>query len=136
VDEVAALSGTSKGEVMRCLRSVQRRLGLVLQPPSAMDHASRIMQRLRLDPKGPVARLTYAALKRAQNAGIVQGRNPVTIVAAAVYLAAKACGGRVTQKEIARVTYLTETTIRSACRLMEERFPSLAEQMAINCTQV
>jgi len=52
-------------------------------------------------------------LKKAQKAEIDNGRGPLGLVAAALYIAAQLTGAYLTQKQVADATEVTEVTIRN-----------------------
>ena len=67
----------------------------------------------------PVAILTSEnstiVKQRAKKLGIVAGKDPMGIAAAALYLACISSGGNKTQKEISIASGVTEVTIRNRC---------------------
>jgi transcription initiation factor TFIIB len=60
-------------------------------------------------------------LKHAMRKGLVSGRSPTGVSAAAVYIAGALCGERRTQKEVADVAGVTEVTIRNRYRELKEQ---------------
>ncbi len=60
-------------------------------------------------------------LKKAMKKGLVTGRSPTGVSAAAVYIAGALAGERRTQKEVADVAGVTEVTIRNRYRELKEQ---------------
>jgi transcription initiation factor TFIIB len=59
-------------------------------------------------------------LKKAINKGLISGRGPTGVAAAAVYIASAMYGERRTQKEVADVAGVTEVTIRNRYRELKK----------------
>ena len=108
--EVTAYSIVSKTKMLRAYRLMTRGLGLRHAPIKPIDLLQRFGSRLELK----AATITRAAELLEQHQG--QGRRPETIVAAALYLAAKENGEARTQREVANTTGVIEVTIRKRTR--------------------
>ena len=54
-------------------------------------------------------------LRKAKKIGVVAGKDPTGLAAAALYLACISEGGNKTQKEISEASGVTEVTIRNRC---------------------
>ena len=54
-------------------------------------------------------------LRKAKKIGVVAGKDPTGLAAAALYLACITEGGNKTQKEISDASGVTEVTIRNRC---------------------
>ena len=54
-------------------------------------------------------------LRKAKKIGVVAGKDPTGLAAAALYLACITEGGNKTQKEISEASGVTEVTIRNRC---------------------
>ncbi len=115
-DEVAVKSSLPKRDIIRCFRKLQRKLDLNFQPSSPQAYSSRILALLSLSPQRELATMANKMLEKAEKSGIVQGKNPNGAAAAAIYLVANLNGCLVTQRELARIAHVTETTIRNACK--------------------
>ena len=66
-------------------------------------------------------------LDQAIEKGLISGRGPMGVAAAAVYIASVLTGERRTQKEVADVAGVTEVTIRN-------RYRELKKALALNVT--
>ncbi len=115
-DELAAKSSLPKSDIIRCFRKLQRKLGLTFQAPSPQAYSSRILTLLSLSTQGELATMTNKILEKAEKNGITQGRNPAAIAAAAIYAASLMVpdSHQLTQRKLAQVANVTETTIRRA----------------------
>ena len=60
-------------------------------------------------------------VKKAIGSGLISGRGPTGVAAAAVYIAALMVGERRTQKEVANVAGVTEVTIRNRYRELKSK---------------
>jgi transcription initiation factor TFIIB len=117
LEEVAAASvlGTTRDggrkEVAKSYRVVVRALGLGLKTPTPYDYVSRFCSQLELPEH--VIQETVRILEEASKGQMVVGKSPVSITAAAIYIAAKQCNKKRKQREIAKVAGITEVTIRN-----------------------
>jgi len=117
LEEVAAASvfGGSQGggrkEIAKSYRVVMRALGLGLKIPTPYDYVSRFCSKLQLPDE--VCKETVHILEVANRNNLVVGKSPVSITAAAIYIAAKKCNQKRKQREIAKVAGITEVTIRN-----------------------
>jgi transcription initiation factor TFIIIB Brf1 subunit/transcription initiation factor TFIIB len=62
-------------------------------------------------------RLAEEMVGKSEAAG-VNGRNPMTVAAAALYLAACSAGEAVTQAEVAEAAGVAEESVRECCKVM------------------
>ena len=122
LDEMAEVSRVSQKEISRSYRFLSRELDLKLQPTSPIDFVPRFCSKLGLD--GEVEAKAIEIIKEAQEKELTNGRGPIGIAAAAIYIAAILCGKHKTQKEVSEATGVTEVTIRN-------RYKELAEELDI-----
>ncbi|AFN03480.1 transcription initiation factor IIB chain b [Pyrococcus furiosus COM1] len=113
LNEIASYSKTEKKEIMKAFRVIVRNLNLtpkmLLARPT--DYVDKFADELELSER--VRRRTVDILRRANEEGITSGKNPLSLVAAALYIASLLEGERRSQKEIARVTGVSEMTVRN-----------------------
>lgn len=122
IEEVAAKSGLTKSDIARCFRKLQRQIGLVLASPSPQAFASKIFNLLSLQPDGEMAAIASGILAKAERNGVTQGRNPAAVAAAAIYAASlrtPKSNNTFTQRKLAQVASVTETTIRRVCQSLD-----------------
>uniref|UniRef100_A0A182LZL4 Transcription initiation factor IIB n=1 Tax=Anopheles culicifacies TaxID=139723 RepID=A0A182LZL4_9DIPT len=123
--ELCAVSSVSKKEIGRCFKLIVNELATSLDHITSEDFMSRFCSNLRL----PMA-VQKAATHIAQTAfqmDIVAGLSPISVAAAAIYMASQASSTVACNKEIAEIAGVGEMTIRKAYRLMlpfaKELFP-------------
>lgn len=115
--EVAECVGGRRSEVGRTFKVVQR--GVEVRIPSVGMRAflARYAEELALS--GPVRSSVEEMLDRAKENAELSGLSPHGLVAALIYLAAEQHGERRSRAQIARVSSVTEVTLRSTSRLVE-----------------
>ncbi|MEM4670775.1 MAG: transcription initiation factor IIB [Desulfurococcaceae archaeon] len=114
LDEIEEYSRVSRKEIARCYRLLLRELSIKVTTSDPADFVPRIAHALGLS--GAVVRTAIEILYKAREAGILGGKDPVGLAAAAVYLACERLGEERSQKEIANVAGVTEVTVRNRCR--------------------
>ncbi|MEM0001279.1 MAG: transcription initiation factor IIB [Desulfurococcaceae archaeon] len=114
LDEIEEYSRVSRKEIARCYRLLLRELSIKVTTSDPADFVPRISHALGLS--GAVVRTAIEILNKAREAGVLGGKDPVGLAAAAVYLACEKLGEERSQKEIANVAGVTEVTVRNRCR--------------------
>lgn len=69
-----------------------------------------------------------AIVEHIQENGLITGREPRSVAAAALYLACKSTKGDITQGKVAEVTGVSRTTIEKICSLISSRFDKKARK--------
>jgi transcription initiation factor TFIIB len=115
--EVAAAVGSRRSEVGRTFKVVQREGGLSIPGVGTKAFLSRYAQELALSPR--VRSTVEAWLDEAREDPELSGLSPHGLVAALIYLAAEQNGERRSRAQVARVSSVTEVTLRSTSRLVE-----------------
>ena len=87
------------------------------------DFMSRFCSSLYL-PKQVQMAATHKA-RKAVELDLVPGRSPVSVAAAAIYMASQASAEKRTQKEIGDIAGVADVTIRQSDRLIYPRAPDL-----------
>ncbi|XP_049288751.1 transcription initiation factor IIB-like isoform X2 [Anopheles funestus] len=123
--ELCAVSSVSKKEIGRCFKLIVNDLASSLDHITSEDFMSRFCSNLRL----PLA-VQKSATEIAQTAfqlDLVSGLSPISVAAAAIYMASQVSETVISGKEIAEIAGVADITIRKAYRLMlpfaEELFP-------------
>ncbi|PSP30780.1 transcription initiation factor IIB 2 [Halobacteriales archaeon QH_10_67_22] len=111
LDEIAAVSRVEKMELTRTYRYVVRELSLEIQPAKPESYVPRFVSDLDLPDE--VERRARDLIDGAREAGVLSGKSPVGIAAAAVYAAALLTNQKVTQSEVSEVANVSEVTIRN-----------------------
>ncbi|MEM4718204.1 MAG: transcription initiation factor IIB [Desulfurococcaceae archaeon] len=114
LDEIEEYSRVSRKEIARCYRLLLRELSIKVTTSDPVDFVPRIAHALGLS--GAVVRTAIEILNKAREAGILGGKDPVGLAAAAIYLACEKIGEERSQKEIANVAGVTEVTVRNRCK--------------------
>jgi transcription initiation factor TFIIB len=111
LDELATVSRVEKMELTRTYRYIVRELNLEIQPADPESYVPRFASDLDLSEE--VERQARALITTARDSGILSGKSPVGIAAAAVYAAALLSNEKVTQSQVSQVASISEVTIRN-----------------------
>ncbi len=114
LDEISKISGMEKKEIGRTYRFISHELELKVPLTDPTHYIPRFASSLKLS--GKVQEKAVQLLKKAIGKGLISGRGPTGVAAAAVYIASAVEGERRTQKEVADVAGVTEVTIRNRYR--------------------
>jgi len=118
LDEISELSGIEKKEIGRTYRFISHELGLRVPLIDPTHYIPRFATALKLS--GGVQEKAIELLKKSISKGLISGRGPIGVAAAAVYIASAMVGERRTQKEVADVAGVTEVTIRNRYRELKK----------------
>ena len=113
LDDIANGINIRRKDVARCYRLIFRELDLKIPVVDPVKGVPRIASIAGLGEK--TKRKAVNILIKAKKLGIVAGKDPMGIAAAALYLACITSGGNKTQKEISVASGVTEVTIRNRC---------------------
>ncbi|HEC57167.1 MAG TPA: transcription initiation factor IIB [Candidatus Syntrophoarchaeum butanivorans] len=127
LEEVGSVSRVKQKEIGRTYRFLSRELDFRLQPSSPSEFVSRFCSRLNL--KEDVRAKAIEIVNQAEQQELTVGKGPISIAAAAIYIAARLCGDTRTQKEVAAATGVTEVTIRN-------RYKDIVEALGIELPQL
>jgi len=119
LNEMAEASGLTKKEIGRTYRFLVRELKLDVPLTNPTHYIPRFAAELGLS--GEVQEEARKILEKAIASGLISGRGPTGVAAAAVYIASLLKGERRTQKEVANVAGVTEVTIRNRYRELRKR---------------
>jgi len=116
----AAKAGLKKKEVARAYRNVLRALENEKMPITDPTlYVTKVTSKLNLGPE--VERETIKILNEARARKATSGKDPMGLVAAAIYLATLRMGiNTVTQKQIAEASNVTEVTVRNRFKGLKE----------------
>ncbi len=114
LNEIAEVSGMEKKEIGRTYRFISHELELHVPLTDPTHYVPRFTSALKLS--GKVQEKAIELLKKSISKGLISGRGPTGVAAAAVYIASAMAGERRTQKEVADVAGVTEVTIRNRYR--------------------
>ncbi len=118
LNEMAEASGLTKKEIGRTYRFLVRELKLDVPLTNPIYYVPRFATELNLS--GEVQEKAREIIEQAIKKGLISGRGPTGVSAAAVYIASLLLGERRTQKEVANVAGVTEVTIRNRYRELKK----------------
>jgi len=113
LDNVANGINIRRKDVARCYRLIFRELELKMPVVDPVKGVARIASIAELSEKSK--RKAVAILEQAKKMGMVAGKDPMGIAAAALYLACISTGEIKSQKDISIASGVTEVTIRNRC---------------------
>jgi transcription initiation factor TFIIB len=120
LNEIAEVARVDKKEIGRSFRFISRELELNLNPTKALDFLTRFISELELSTD--CQNIAKKIIKMAELRGLTSGRGPTGLCAAAIYTASILTKERRTQRKIAKVSQVTEVTVRN-------RFSELIENL-------
>jgi transcription initiation factor TFIIB len=115
--EVAKGVGARRSEVGRAFKVVQRGVATTIPSVGTRAFLARYAEELALSPS--VRSTVEGMLDEANQNPELSGLSPHGLVAALIYLAAERNGERRSRAQVARVSAVTEVTLRSTSRLVE-----------------
>jgi len=113
LDDVAKGINIRRKDVARCYRLLYRELEFKMPVVDPVKVVSRIASIVELSEKSK--RKAVDILNQAKKIGIVAGKDPMGMAAAALYIACIASGEVKSQKQISIASGVTEVTIRNRC---------------------
>jgi len=111
LNEIAEIARVDKKEIGKSYRFVILKLNLNSNPTKALDYISRFVSELKLSTN--VQKKAVEIIELAEKKGLTSGRGPTGVAAAAIYVATIFFKERRTQRDIARVSQVTEVTVRN-----------------------
>ena len=113
LDDIAKGINIRRKDVARCYRLIFRELELKMPVVDPVKGVSKIASIADLSEKSKRKAITI--LNQAKDIGMVAGKDPMGIAAAALYLACISTGEVKSQKDISIASGVTEVTIRNRC---------------------
>ncbi|XP_014253313.1 transcription initiation factor IIB [Cimex lectularius] len=114
--EICAVSKISKKEIGRCFKLILKALETSVDLITTGDFMSRFCSNLGLSIM--VQRAATHIARKAVEMDIVAGRSPISVAAAAIYMASQASYDKRSQKEIGDIAGVADVTIRHSYKLM------------------
>ncbi|MEM4331297.1 MAG: transcription initiation factor IIB, partial [Candidatus Anstonellales archaeon] len=118
LEEISKASGIEKKEIGRAYRFLKKELDINIPLTDPSNYVPKFASALGLSPK--VQEEAVKLIKKSLKKGLISGRGPTGVAAAAIYIAAAEQGERKTQKEVAEVAGVTEVTIRNRYRELKK----------------
>ncbi len=123
LEEVTEVSSVSKKQIGKNYRFLARELNIKLKPTSPIDYIPRFASLLDLSCK--VESKAIEIIRQSINKGLNNGKGPVGMAAAALYISSILLNERRTQKDVADVAGVTEVTIRNRYKELSEQVDSV-----------
>lgn len=123
LDEIAKYTSSTKKDIGKAYRLLLREDITSVPASDPKYQVMKIVSLLGLSGKSLTAALEI--VEKAKRLGITSGKDPASIAAAAVYIAANLNGERRSQREISEVSGVTQVTIRN-------RYRELARELGID----
>jgi len=123
LDEVERVSRVDRMELTRTYRYIVRELGLEIQPADPESYVPRFVSELGLPDE--TERQARDLLESARSTGVISGKSPVGLAAAAIYAAALLTNESVTQSEVGEIADVSEVTIRNRYHELLDAKPDL-----------
>ena len=117
--EMTAYTSMSKKNLLRTHKLLVKKLGLRLRPVDPIDLVPRFASRIKATQETTTKAIQI--INTIQEKGLLTGKRPETIVAAAIYLAGKQTGQEITQRVIANKIGMIEVTIRKTVKELANR---------------
>jgi transcription initiation factor TFIIB len=116
--ELAQATGVTVHRISLTAKVVSRELGVFSRASRAEDFVPRFASQLELEPR--VGERALSLVARVKDTKTLEANSPVGIAAGALYLASEELDMPITQAQIARLTGVSEVTIRKHYRLLKE----------------
>ncbi|XP_043484453.1 transcription initiation factor IIB [Leptopilina heterotoma] len=114
--EICAVSSVSKKEIGKCFKLILKALQTNVEVITTGDFMSRFCANLQLP--NNVQRCATHIARKTSELNIISGRSPISVAAAAIYMASQASDHKRSQKEIGEIAGVADVTIRQAYRIM------------------
>lgn len=114
IEEISEITFISKKTINRYCRLLLTVLEIKIAPLDIVKYIPGIGERLGISGRSQI--LAGQLLKRTKEGGLALGRKPTGLVAAALYLACKQYGEKITQRELSKAANVTEVTLRTRCK--------------------
>lgn len=117
--EIVAVSNVSKKEIGRCFKLILKAHDTNLGIIKTSDFMDRFCGTLEL--AKDIQKAAKHIANKSVDLDIVPGRSPISVAAAAIYMASQASSDKRSQKEIADIAGVADVTIRQSYKLMLPR---------------
>jgi len=124
--DIAKAGNIRKGDLATAYRTLVQSLNLKLEPYDPVEFVTKICS--MIDVSESTRRNALNLLSKAEDAGFSIGKNPMSLVAAAVYLASCATSEKKTQVEIAKVCGVSNVSVRNLTKLFKVKLSLVIEE--------
>ena len=105
--------------IKKCFTVIMKELGLNSYNKDPIDYIPKFVSELGLDSQ--VEQLTIKVLRKILSSSIIYGKNPCGYAAAAIYLACRINNIKITQKELEKVSGVTDAPLRARIRELQKQ---------------
>ena len=116
LNEVAEATKIDKFIIAKTAKLIIKRLGIKMKPSNPVDFIGRFSSELKLD--ALIQTKSVKLIEKMQKEGLTSGKNPISLAATAIYIVSLMEGTKVKQIDLAKVSGITETTLRSRTKEM------------------
>lgn len=117
--EFSELTGADVKIIAKTYKMLLRELNIKIVPINPIDYTARFTSALKLSPKVQTKAVKLA--EQLKKKGLTSGLSPVSVAASTLYIAGLILKEKRTQREVAEVSGITETTLRNRCKdIMKE----------------
>ena len=124
--DIAKAGNIRKGDLATAYRTMVQSLDLKLEPYDPLEFVTKICS--MIDVSETARRNALNLLLKAEDVGFSIGKNPMSLVAAAVYLATCTTNEKKTQVEIAKVCGVSNVSVRNITKLFKAKLNLLIEE--------
>lgn len=124
--DIAKAGNIRKGDLATAYRTLVQNLDLKLEPYDPVEFVTKICS--MIDVSESTRRNALNLLSKAEYAGFSIGKNPMSLVAAAVYLATCATNEKKTQVDIAKVCGVSNVSVRNLTKLFKVKLGLVIEE--------
>merc|ERR1711981_741791 len=121
--EIVAVSTVSKKEIGRCFKLILKAHDTNVEIITTGDFMHRFCGTLSLNKD--VQKAATCIAKKAVDLDIVPGRSPISVAAAAIYMASQGSDDKVLRRKISDIAGVAEVTIKQSYKLMRDRAAEL-----------
>ena len=112
--EFSELAGTDVKIIAKTYKMLLRELNIKIIPINPVDYTARFASALNMSPKTQTKAVILA--DQLKKKGLTSGLSPVSVSASTLYIAGLMLKEKRTQREVAEVSGITETTLRNRCK--------------------
>ena len=118
LSQIADVSGVSRKDIARNARLLKRKLDIKLAPTSPADYVPRFAT--ELDLSDVLQAKAIKIIDDARITGLISGKGPGGIAAAAIYIASISAGEEISRRQISEVAGITEATLKKHYKLLSD----------------
>lgn len=114
LNDITAAAGLRKKSIAKCYRAILTNLNLQIPVSDIRQCFLRIANGMKISEK--TEQCAIKILDNAKKRNHLEGKNPMGVIAAIIYLASIDSGEKISQQKLAKTAMVTEVTIRNRCK--------------------